>query len=59
MTVVYYLQGNPFLTEEIVYALRDSGALQITKTGECILTKEAQQSVPTNLVGLMTSKVDR
>lgn len=29
-------QGNPFVTEEIVYALRDSGTLQITKKGEFV-----------------------
>jgi predicted ATPase len=35
-------QGNPFLTEEIVYALRDSGALRIDKNGQCTLSSDFQ-----------------
>lgn len=55
-------QGNPFLTIELVHALRDNKAITITKTGECLLTEEIAQclsSVPSSLTGLITSKVDR
>lgn len=55
-------QGNPFLTSEIVSALQESGALQVTKTGECIMTSEIENclsSVPSSLGGLLTGKIDR
>jgi predicted ATPase len=38
-------QGNPFLTLEMVYALRDSGCIQ-TKGEKLVMTNDALQAVP-------------
>lgn len=43
-------------------AIRDSGSLQITKSGELIVTEELEQAlrgVPDSVTGLLTSKVDK
>jgi predicted ATPase len=53
-------EGNPFLTEEIVVALKEAGALNPNKNGEYALPDMNQiKSVPNSLTGVLTSKVDR
>jgi len=55
-------QGNPFITEEIVEAILDLGTLQITKSGECVVTPEIEAAitrVPDSVAGLLTSKMDK
>jgi predicted ATPase len=37
-------QGNPFLTEEIIYALRDSGKIQIFKNGTMSIAPDFQST---------------
>jgi tetratricopeptide (TPR) repeat protein len=55
-------EGNPFFTEELVYAIRDSGLITIN-AGRCFLdpTGGDLQSLqlPTTIQGLITSRIDR
>lgn len=65
-------QGNPFLTEAVVNALRDrwdwlisrdliffsSGCVTIDKNGEGIIATEGSKAIPSELNGLLTSKID-
>lgn len=61
-------KGNPFLTEAIVQVLKDAGkyvrcnmtgAVSINKKGEVNLDNLDSTSLPTELNGLITSKVDK
>jgi class 3 adenylate cyclase/tetratricopeptide (TPR) repeat protein len=55
-------EGHPFFSEELAYALRDAGLIQITD-GECKLapgvTDFADLNVPNNIETLITSRIDR
>jgi predicted ATPase len=55
-------QGNPFFTEELIYALRDSGQIVIEQ-GECRLNTEKESieslSLPDTIQGMITSRIDR
>jgi predicted ATPase/class 3 adenylate cyclase len=55
-------EGHPFFSEELAYALRDSGLLTI-KDGECQLAPEANNlqslNLPDTLEGIITSRIDR
>lgn len=55
-------EGHPFFSEELAYALRDAGYLQINPP-DCALavTPEelAQLHLPQNVEGVITSRVDR
>jgi class 3 adenylate cyclase/tetratricopeptide (TPR) repeat protein len=53
-------QGNPFFTEELAYALRDAGLIQIK--GECRLAPGvdlATVSFPDSVQGVITGRIDR
>lgn len=55
-------EGHPLLSEELAYALRDSGRLQIIdKRGDWVDWQDPAQplELPTTLQGLMTSRIDR
>lgn len=56
-------QGNPYITEEIVNALRDSKTLPPpNKNGEVSVNAEVERilkQVPSSLNGLLTSKIDK
>jgi len=55
-------QGNPFYSEELVYALRDAGLIRIV-AGECQLAPEAGNlkalALPDTVQGVITSRIDR
>lgn len=54
-------QGNPFFSEEIAFALRDSGVIRI-QDGECQLdegTDPAAIEFPDTVQGVVTSRIDR
>lgn len=55
-------EGHPYFTEELAYALRDSGALQIAD-GECRISLDSQDlralELPNTIEGVITSRVDR
>ena len=58
-------QGHPFFSEELAYALRDSGLLRIAD-GKCHLTDaqgrpslEVAMDFPDNVKGVITSRLDR
>lgn len=55
-------QGNPFFSEELAYALRDAGYLQITD-GTCTVAPDAgdlsRLSLPDTVQGVVTSRIDR
>ncbi len=55
-------QGNPFFCEELVYALRDSGAIAIGDR-ECRLNTPTEDfqafSIPDTVQGIITSRIDR
>lgn len=55
-------EGNPFFSEQLAYALRDAGLLQI-HDGNCTLNAEAgdlaKLSLPNTLQGIITSRIDR
>jgi len=55
-------QGNPFFSEEIAYALRDTGLITI-KYGKCELTSGVstleQLNLPDTVQGVITSRIDR
>ncbi|MGB7416794.1 MAG: adenylate/guanylate cyclase domain-containing protein [Thermosynechococcaceae cyanobacterium] len=55
-------EGHPLLSEELAYALRDRGRLQITGGwGDWVESSDALQhlELPTTLQGLMTSRIDQ
>lgn len=55
-------EGNPFFSEELAYALRDAGHIQI-ENGECRLTTEVRDlsalNLPDTVQGVITSRIDR
>lgn len=55
-------EGNPFFTEELTYALRDSGLVTVTN-GRCHLAPEAGDlqalHLPDTIQGIITSRIDR
>ncbi|MBS0661420.1 MAG: AAA family ATPase [Verrucomicrobia bacterium] len=54
-------QGNPFFSEEIAFALRDSGVILI-RDGECQLaegTDPTSIEFPDTVQGVVTSRIDR
>ena len=54
-------EGHPFYTEELAYALRDDGTLEIVD-GECRLSgssREATRTFPDTVSGVITSRIDR
>jgi len=55
-------QGSPFFSQEIAFALRDRGLIEITSAGECRLTGAARnlESVdfPDSVQGVITSRID-
>jgi class 3 adenylate cyclase/tetratricopeptide (TPR) repeat protein len=54
-------EGHPFFAEELAYALRDSGLLQI-EGRECRLTPNADLNaivLPDTVEGVVTSRIDR
>jgi predicted ATPase/class 3 adenylate cyclase len=53
--------GNPFYAEELVYALRDNGLIEVSD-GECVVSgdlAQAEQALPDNIQGLVLSRIDR
>ena len=50
-------QGNPFLTEEIVYACRDSGKITVGKNGQLIVAADFTNTG--NIRVLVTPKYTR
>ncbi len=54
--------GNPFFSEEMIYALREAGLISVTN-GECCLTPEAgnihELHLPDTIQGVITSRIDR
>eukprot|EP01114_Cavostelium_apophysatum_P003087 TRINITY_DN1281_c0_g1_i1.p1 TRINITY_DN1281_c0_g1~~TRINITY_DN1281_c0_g1_i1.p1 ORF type:complete len:1564 (-),score=458.03 TRINITY_DN1281_c0_g1_i1:93-4784(-) len=55
-------QGNPFLSEEIIFALRDSGMIKAKGNGELVALndfKRLAKAVPDSVAGLLTSKIDK
>jgi class 3 adenylate cyclase/tetratricopeptide (TPR) repeat protein len=53
--------GNPFFTEELTYALRDTGAI-VVADGECRIAPGADLdalSLPETVEGVVTSRIDR
>jgi class 3 adenylate cyclase/tetratricopeptide (TPR) repeat protein len=55
-------QGNPFFSEELAHALRDTGLIRITD-GECLIAPEAGDlrnlNLPDTVQGVITSRIDR
>jgi len=55
-------EGHPFYSEELVYALRDGGYIEV-KDSECVLTPSAANlndlNLPGSLEGVITSRIDR
>ncbi len=54
-------QGNPFYSEELALALRDSGAIVVTD-GECRVAPNqdlARINLPDTVQGVITSRIDR
>jgi tetratricopeptide (TPR) repeat protein len=55
-------EGHPFYSEELAYAMRDTGLIEI-KNNECHLSTRAQRldaiDFPTNIQGVITSRIDR
>ena len=54
--------GHPFFSEELAYALRDAGLIQIV-SGECLVTPQAGalrgMDFPNTIQGVITSRIDR
>jgi predicted ATPase/class 3 adenylate cyclase len=53
-------QGNPFFIEELAYALRDSGKIQISN-GQCTIAAGLDLQTlpfPNNVQGVVTSRID-
>jgi len=55
-------EGHPFFSEELAYALRDAGLIQIAD-GECRLVAKPQEfaalNFPNTIQGVITSRIDR
>jgi class 3 adenylate cyclase/tetratricopeptide (TPR) repeat protein len=55
-------EGNPFFTEELVYAIRDSGLITVADR-RCVLDPSGGDlqslQLPTTIQGLITSRIDR
>ena len=54
-------QGNPLFGEELAFALRDAGVIQVTD-GRCVLTSETDLDnlrFPDTVQGVVTSRIDR
>jgi class 3 adenylate cyclase/tetratricopeptide (TPR) repeat protein len=55
-------EGNPFFSEELAYALRDAGLIELVE-GRCRLTPAAgdlsQLNFPDTVEGVITSRIDR
>jgi predicted ATPase/class 3 adenylate cyclase len=54
-------EGHPFFSEELAYALRDLGLIEI-KDGTCRLVSQqplSQLKLPTTIEGTITSRIDR
>ena len=55
-------QGNPFFSEEIASALRDSGQIRIVD-GQCVLAPDLEDldrlNFPNTVQGVITSRIDR
>ncbi|MGC5324667.1 adenylate/guanylate cyclase domain-containing protein [Brevibacillus sp. SYSU BS000544] len=55
-------EGHPFFSEELAYALRDSGLIEI-KDGVCHVSKNVEDfqriHFPNSLQGIITSRIDR
>lgn len=55
-------EGHPFFSEELAYALRDTGLIEITN-GICRLTSESSDfnslDFPNTIEGVITSRIDR
>ncbi|WKZ35474.1 MAG: adenylate/guanylate cyclase domain-containing protein [Anaerolineales bacterium] len=55
-------EGHPFYSEELAYALRDSGFIEI-KNNQCTITPRAGKlddlNLPGSLEGVITSRIDR
>lgn len=55
-------QGSPLFSQEIAFALRDRGMIEITPDGECRLTGAARDleavDFPDSVQGVITSRID-
>ncbi len=55
-------EGNPFFSEELAYALRDAGLIEV-KDGECTIAPETGDlkalQFPDTVQGVITSRIDR
>lgn len=56
--------GNPLLISELIDALRHSGRIEVTPSGECRVARSLDKQlstlgIPDTLRGLITSKIDR
>lgn len=52
-------QGNPFFSEELIYALRDRGLISIN-AGECSIQGDLQKlQLPDTVQGVVTSRIDQ
>ncbi|MCB9078637.1 MAG: AAA family ATPase [Anaerolineaceae bacterium] len=57
--IVDKAHGNPFFSEELVYALRDAGVIQ-NRNGSCHIAGDlAQAQLPDTVQGVITSRIDR
>jgi class 3 adenylate cyclase len=55
-------QGNPFFSQELVYALRDGGQI-VVENGECCVPPQvgdfSSLTLPDSVQGVITSRIDR
>ncbi len=54
-------EGHPFFSEELAYALRDAGLIEI-RAGECLLrasSEEIRSLLPDTIEGAIISRIDR
>lgn len=55
-------EGNPFFSEELAYALRDAGLIEV-RDGECLITPKTDNlktlEFPDTVQGVITSRIDR
>lgn len=59
--IIHKAEGSPFFSEELAYALRDSGLIEI-KNGECKIANGAdlrELNFPDTVQGIITSRIDR